>query len=323
MLTRHLPIAASVLGALALWLGMAAAGPGRAAEPLKVGTPEASAFMFAILDVGVEAGFFAKQDLAIDKINFGGGAKLQQAMSAGQIDFAIAGTADLAFIAKGVPEKAVATMAGAPVDMTVIVRDDADIRQLSDLKGKTIGVTTASSLTSWLAMELSRRQGWGADGIKRAYIGDMNAQIASLLVKNVDAIVGPLEGAYILQENGRAKPLVSFGEVIPTFIAHIIYASDAIMKDRPEAVRRFLHGWFETVKFVRANKSEAIRLSQPVTKLSDAAAAKIYDIEVPALSTDGRFDPNALAIIKQSLIDLGLVDRLPADSSLMTEAFLP
>jgi ABC-type nitrate/sulfonate/bicarbonate transport system substrate-binding protein len=183
--------------------------PALALDTLRVGTPEGCAFVFALLDVGMGAGIFARHGLAIQKINFAGGGKLDQGMASGAIDLSISGNAELAFIVKGEPEQAVAAMAGAPVDMTIIVRDDKNVTRPADLKGKTIGVTSATSLTSYLALAFSEREGWGLDGVKRAYIGAMSSAVPALLVKNVDAIVGPVEGGLILAAQGKAHSILS------------------------------------------------------------------------------------------------------------------
>ncbi len=215
-----------------------------AADMVRVGTPEATAFAFSVLDVGVGAGIFKQHDLALQKINFAGGGKMEQGMTSGAIDMSVAGNAELAFVAKGVPQIGVAVTEGAPVDMAVIVRMDHDITSVSELKGKTIGVTSPTSLTSYLALALSQRQGWGNDGVKRAYIGAMTSLIPGLLVKNLDAIIGPVEGGLILASQAKARPLVTFGDM-NVFITHVMCASDLMVKDHPERVRRFVAAWFE------------------------------------------------------------------------------
>src|ERR1700760_4411914 len=72
------------------------AGTAHAADELKVGTPEGTAFMFAVLDVGNGAGIFAKHDLAVEKLNFACGGKLGEAISAGAVDRTISGNPDMA-----------------------------------------------------------------------------------------------------------------------------------------------------------------------------------------------------------------------------------
>jgi NitT/TauT family transport system substrate-binding protein len=96
-----------------------------------------------------------------------------------------------------------------------------------------------------------------------------------------------------------------------------------MIAERPDAVRRFLAGWYETIAFARANKAEAIRYSRPVTGLSEALAEKVYDIEMPTFSADGRFDPVGLEAVKQALVDLGQLKEKPDTKALVTEEFLP
>ena len=292
------------------------------ADKVRVGTPEATAFAFAVIDVGVGAGIFAKHALDVERINFSGGSKLQQGMAAGAIDLSVAGNTELAFVAKGVPEIAVAVTAGAPVDMAVIVRADGEIKSPSDLKNKTIGVSSETSFTSYLALAFSRHQGWGNDDIRRAYIGTGTGQIAGLLVKNVDAIVAPLESGIILESEGKAHPLAGFDDM-RVFIAHVMCASNTLVDQHPDLVRRFVAAWFETVKWMAAHRQETIGLVGPPTGLSPALAAKVYDIEVPALSIDGRFDPEALTATMQSFVEMGLLTHIPQDQPLYTEKFLP
>lgn len=298
-------------------------GTARAADTIRIGTPEGTAFMFAILDVGIGTGIFGKHDLIVEKLNFGGGGKLTEAMIGGAIDMAVSGNADLAFIVKGAPEKAVAVTAAAPVEMAIIVRSDGTITKPADLKGKSIGVTSPTSLTAWLALAFARREGWGPEGVTRVSIGSMSSEVAGLMVKNVDAIIGPVEGAYLLEAKGKALPLLTFGD-LDAFITHALYARDDLIKDHPDRLRRFIAAWFETVAYVRTHKEETIRLSAPATNLPPDIAAKVYDLETPALSTNGRFDPQALEVIMQSFLDLGVLQNLPATTKdLYTEAFLP
>ncbi len=78
-------------------------------------------FGFVPLNVGVAEGYFKSAALDIDEFDFGGGAKQQQAVVAGSIDIAIGGGTDMAFVAKGVPELAVAAITVSPAFMGYIV----------------------------------------------------------------------------------------------------------------------------------------------------------------------------------------------------------
>jgi NitT/TauT family transport system substrate-binding protein len=294
-----------------------------AADKLRVGTPEATGFNFAMLDAGVELGLFQKYGLEIERIDLGGGAKLHQAMIAGSLDIALGGGTDLQFLAKGSPEKGVALMGRSPANLAIVVSSDSPVKTIRDLKAKKIGVSTVGSLTSWLAMEASRQEGWEANGMTIVPLGGMTANLAALAAGTIDAISGSLEVSYVLQAEGRLRILLKGGDVVHDFAASIIYASDATIARRPDAVRRFLKAWFESVRFLHDNKPDAIRIMARIMSMHPAVTEKIYDDEMPSFSLDGRFDQRALAIVKQALLDFGLVDQMPADSALLNERFLP
>ena len=137
------------------------------AETLRVGRPSARGYVGVPLVLGVKYGIFRKYDLDLELLVLGGG-RTAQAMAAGGVDLSVQSGTEMAFLAKGVPAKAVAALAGPPRELVLAVRPDLPIRSAADLKGRTIGVT-GPSLTGWLAAEVSRQQGWGPNGIKMNY----------------------------------------------------------------------------------------------------------------------------------------------------------
>ena len=293
-----------------------------AAETVRIGTSAINSYIFALLDVGASAGIFAKHGITLDRIDFSGGGKLGEAMSAGAIDMALSGSTDLVFIAKGMPAKAVTMVSAAPVDLAIMVRSDGEITKPAQLKDKRIGVTSPTSLTAWLALDFAKRQGWKPTDIHLAYVGGVPSELAALHVKNVDAFVGSTQAGYVLQDKGQGFPLVTF-DYLTTFITHILYASDALIKDHPETVKSVVAAWFDIVNFARDHKDETVRLSMPHTKLPADIAVKTYDVQTPALSLTGRFEPKALTAVAESFVDLHLLDTLPPLAKLYTEKFLP
>src|ERR1700760_211789 len=135
------------------------------AETLRVGKAGREAFSFVPLDIGVRSGIFKQHGLDIEISNFGGDARLQQAMAADSIDIGLGSGPGLAFIAKGSPVKGIAAMAGPPLLFALVVRNDRRVNSVDDLKGKPIGISTVGSITSWLAQQVSRQRGWGNNGM--------------------------------------------------------------------------------------------------------------------------------------------------------------
>ena len=298
------------------------AAPVRGDEKIRVGTPEPSAFVFAALNVGIESGLFTKQGLGVERIDFAGGAKMHQAMTAGALDIITGTGSDMLFLMKGAPERGVAAYANDLNSLSLIVRADSPVKRIEDLKGKTIGTTTAGSFTSWIAMTIAKQHGFAGD-FKPAYLGTMAGLIAGVLSQNVDAIVGTTSGTLVLEKEGKARILAKAGDEITNFIADVIYASEPMMTEHPDALRRFLAAWFDTMRFMKANKAETIRITQKMTKLPDDIASKIYDAEMPTFFTDGHFDRKKLAAVQQALIDVGSVEKAVPEDKLITEKFLP
>jgi NitT/TauT family transport system substrate-binding protein len=293
------------------------------AETLNVAKGGPQSFSFSPVDIGLAEGFFQKRGLALNVSNFDGATKVHQAIASGDIDVALASGPDMAFIAKGSPAKSVAAMAGPPNMMVLVTLPDSPIKGPADMKGKSISVTSAGSLTNWLSHELSRQEGWGPDGINVLSLGGQQAQIAALKTHQSDSMVMDLTAAYKLEEEGQVRLLLKFGSIVPVFHMHVIHASNALIARDPDAVRKFLAAWFETIAFMRANRPETVRISAKVMGVSEHLADRTYQEVMPVLSTDGCFDPKALDVLRRSYVEIGLVDKEPDMSTLYTERFLP
>jgi ABC-type nitrate/sulfonate/bicarbonate transport system substrate-binding protein len=319
---RLRPAIAVVAAAFALAISpMTVASPANALEKLRIGKAVPEAFSFVPLDIGMRKGFFAKNGLEIESIAFAGDARMQQAMASDSLDIALGSGPAMAFIVKGSPIKAVAAMAGPPLLLAIVVRPDGP-KTVADLKGKKISVSTAGSLTYWLVSETSRRQGWGPKGIDIAPMGAMPGQIAALKRGDIDGAIMDIGNAFELEKRGEGRILVRFTD-IKDFHIHVIFATDKLIADRPEAVRGFLRGWFETIAFMRKNKTETVAIAQKVTNKDADITARVYDELMPMFSDDGRFDRGALATLAKSYVELQLLPEAPDPAKLFTESFLP
>ena len=292
-----------------------------AAELLRVGKAVPEAFSFVPLDVGTRKGIFAKNGIEIQSVAFAGDARMQQAMASDSLDIGLGSGPALAFIVKGAPIKAVAAMAGPPLLLAIVVRPDGP-KSVADLKGKKISVSTAGSLTYWLVSETSRRQGWGPKGIEIEPMGAMPGQIAAMKRGDIDGAIMDIGNAFALEKRGEGRILLRFTE-LKDFHIHVIFATDKLIASRPELVRGFLKGWFETIAFMRANKAETVAIAREVTNKDEDITSRSYDELMPMFSDDGRFNPAALATLAKSFVELQLLPTQPDPARLYTEEFLP
>jgi NitT/TauT family transport system substrate-binding protein len=291
-----------------------------AAEMLRVGRPSARGFAGVPLVVGVKHGFFHTQDLDLELLVFGGG-RTAQAMTAGGVDISIQSGTEMAFLAKGVPAKAVAALAGPPRELVLVVRPDLPINSAADLKGRTIGVT-GISLTGWLVSEVSRRQGWGPNGIKLNYAQPASSW-ALMKTRQIDGMAVDLGTALQAERNRDAKILLNFGTDLEAFHVFVAAAHNDLIRTRPDAVRRFLKAWFESIAFMRANKAATVAVSAELQDIEADIASRVYDDVMPEFSSDGKFNDQALATLSRSFVALEMLPQEPDMRALYTEEFLP
>ncbi|HLI19713.1 MAG TPA: ABC transporter substrate-binding protein, partial [Stellaceae bacterium] len=235
-----------IFGALVLCVSQA-----RADDALRVGKAVAGPFDFVPLDIGMEKGFFKGHGIDVAEVDFDGSAKLQQGLGADAIDVGLGSGPELAFVAKGNTDLAIAVFAGPPNSQVLLTRGNGPVHTVADLKGKKIGISTVGSLTDWLLRELARQQGWGPDGITGVALGSESGRTASLRAVTTDGMVIDVSTASKLEKDDVGKIVVHFGTVAPNFIIHAIFATNKAIAERPDVLKRFLVGWFETIDWMR------------------------------------------------------------------------
>jgi NitT/TauT family transport system substrate-binding protein len=311
------------LPVLLLVLALLATTAASGNELVRVGKAQGNAWTFLPVDVGIDQGLFGKQGLDVEVTDLGGDAKVQQALVAGSVDIGLGSGPGMAFLAKGSPAIGVAAFAGPPRNIAAIVLAGSPIRTMADLKGKVIAVSTVGSLSDWLARQMAIQEGWGQEGIKTAPLGAIPASIAALKAKQVDAVVLSTEVGFALEERKEGRVLASMDRYAPHFITHVVFAQKSTVAGNPGLVQRFLKAFFGAIAFMKTHKDETSAVAERVLHQSPVVAAQVYDFEIGMLIDDGRFDPRAVAALKQSYVDMGTLPDKPADDVLFTTQFVP
>ncbi|HXE29759.1 MAG TPA: ABC transporter substrate-binding protein [Stellaceae bacterium] len=316
----------AALAGLAGSLAVLRAVPARAATKLRVGKAVAENWGNVPLDIGMQFGIFEKHGIEVEELIFAGGAKLAQAVTAGEVDIALSGGPDMAYLAKGAPEIAVGTIADTAAFMGISVGSKSTARSIDDLKGKKIGVTSQGSTTYWLVYQLNRAKGWtGDDAAKPIVIGGSPAAgFAGLKTGDIDADVGGTSTGYQLEERGDGRLLIDCSEYVPPIALYLIFASTALVKQNPEAVRGFLKGWYDSIAFMKSHKAESVPIAAKVMGYTPGVAQRMYDTLMAKFSTDGKFNPQAFETLRETFIDMKTLDPNSVDmSKFYTTEFLP
>ena len=264
-----------------------------------------------------------KYGIEAERVEFAGDANMQQALTSASVDFGFGSGPGMAYHSKGVPAVAVAAIAGPPYSFVLMVRPNSPLKSAADLKGRKVGVTTEGSVTQWLVRELSRQQGWGSNGIIDMPLGTIRTQFVALKGGELDASVTTVEtsGNYALEGEGRT--LLTFGDIVKDFHAHIAFARMEHINRNPDLVTRFLKGWFATVKHMKANPAYAIKEAAAGMRYPEKVIETAMDGQFKMLSDDGVFNPRALDVLSKSFVELGILEKEPDRKLMYIDRFVP
>jgi ABC-type nitrate/sulfonate/bicarbonate transport system substrate-binding protein len=244
-------------------------------------------------------------------------------LTSNDLDIGLSTGQDMGFIVKGLPAMTVAAITNVPAESVMLVGPDSTIKTAADLKGKKIAVSNIRGYPAWLAIELSKHEGWGPDGMVIIATGSQPASMALLKTNQVDGWIGDIGTSIELEEAHQGRILLSLGDVVPPFMNNAAYATNALIKSRPDLVRGFLQAWFENIAWATANRQQTVAIMTPILNLKPDTVDQIYVRLMPMQSTDGKFDPKVMAAMRHAIVDLGILDTEPDIGKLYTEEFLP
>jgi NitT/TauT family transport system substrate-binding protein len=145
------------------------------------------------------------------------------------------------------------------------------ITKIEDLKGKTVAVTRAGTVTDVVARSVLPKYGLtpGTD-VKISYLDTQPGQLAALQNKAVDCILVPPP----FDETAVKAGFKLIFDVRPL---NIPYPTDGVvttrryLREQPDMVNRYLKAFVQAVRFAPANPEEAKKILSERTKETDPA----------------------------------------------------
>jgi NitT/TauT family transport system substrate-binding protein len=253
----------------------AASGPylGRAGEtpiPVKVATCAITGG-FVHLYTAVETDIFSKYGLAVEHTLIRGSAAALAALSVGEIQFLYcAADATMPGLASGSGGKIVAVpLVGQPY--VLVAR--SDIRSITDLRGKAIGAGRPGGLPARLTRLALERHGLrpGDDVEARSTAGSQPENLQMLVggLVQATAITPPLDAE--ARRHGL-NVIYEFNDLGLPSIYSALQTSDAMIKNDPQTVQRFVAAIAEVVHFTEKNPAVARQVLQKTLDLEDSDA---------------------------------------------------
>ena len=237
-----------------LWLSLLFVSDKAFAEAIRVGIPGLSA-EFAPVWAARDKGLLKKYNLDTEVIAMQGGTQLVQAMIGGSLDFAVMGGAYLTGAVKGADLVMVAThMDKFPYSSIV----KPAVKRAEDLKGTKLAISRfGSSSDAGLRVSL-QRSGINPDkDVTILQVGGQTERYAALKAGVVDGtvVIPPLSGAAQRAGFNEIFNMTKLGIPYPQ---EGVVASRQYIAKRRDTLLRFLKGFVEAVRDLKADKEFAI-----------------------------------------------------------------
>jgi NitT/TauT family transport system substrate-binding protein len=248
-----------------------------AQEQLKISVGGRGAFDHQISEVGQQQGFFKQHGLTLDlRYSQGGGETLQAVITgAADVGVSVNTRAALAAFAKGAPVRVVGSaMIGATEFWYVPA--NSRIRGLKEAAGKKVAYSATGAATNLMVLGLQELHGVKFQPVAT---GDPAATLARVMSVQVDVgySVPPFAVAELEQQKIR---IVGRGNDLPALarqtVRFIVVNADALAQ-RPDALRRYLQGYRDTVEWLLSSDPQAISAYAGWAGIPESVARRTRD----------------------------------------------
>ncbi len=217
--------------------------------------------------VAQDAGLFAKHGVNVDLKYLAATTAVQGMLGGGEeiglvgnqgIDAKLEG-ADLIYVASGLPVF-VFQLYARP-----------EIKTMADLKGKVAAVTQPAASTDYAMRIVLKRSGLEPDrDVRILYAQDINGVLTAVVSGNAAAGIMSAPTSIRARAAGL-KPLVDVTALKIPFLFTGMLSSPRVVREKNEAVTRFLRGYIEALAVIRKDKETTLRSMGKFLKTADQA----------------------------------------------------
>jgi NitT/TauT family transport system substrate-binding protein len=242
--------------------------------------------------VAVTKGLFKEEGLEVEliQVNPRLGA---MAVINGDVSFTTSFVSTFRGILQGLPLKLV--MVGQKKGVYFLIASP-EMKDVQDLKGKTLGVSTMRGTDHLVTEELLRAKGLDPSLLRAVALGDTAVRAQSVAAGVVQAVTVSPPHDLTLQKMGFH---VLAGPPEIGLPASGLFTSDRLIKENPQVVRRTLRALMKANRFIADNRDQTIGVLLQWIPQSQEIAARSYDLELKATTRDGQMSDVEL----ESLID--------------------
>jgi NitT/TauT family transport system substrate-binding protein len=314
----------------------AAIGLGSWATPAFSQKPEKITYLFPAppllpafgpIQLAKGKGYFSEAGLDVGFAVGRGGVDVAKMVGAGNAPLGgIVADGPIMVRGNGVPVKIVAVFGGKGF-MQLVVREDAGISKPADLKGKTITVMSYQDTTFYALLGLLASVGLTQNDVNIQSVGptgvwEFVATGRSAGMAGVPDWIPPVQAA------GVKVKIIPTDEFFP-HMAQGIAASDKLIKEKPEMVRKFVHAALRGMKDIMDDPDQAaddfVRFV-PEWKGKEGAVKSALNyyakLVYPGQTQLGEVNPERLKGLQAFYLSKGLIQKTTPVDELYSNAFI-
>ena len=268
---------------------------------------------------GVEKGIFAKAGVELEMTNIN---DKVAALISDSIDIADYNTSQsIVALSNGAPVTPVGSMWRTKGAWHVVVSND--IQTVADLKGKKISSGTARSGQELTIRELLSQNGLDPDKDVQLVATESKAAYANLENKEASAIIVTQPYAAMAEEAGIGHTLSTAWKIIPQFHTGLILTSNSYKEKNPEAVRRFLQGYYNTYVYAKNHLDEFIAFAAKTYKVPEPTMRKAIESEIEVWDNDLKINLDNIKATQELQLKWKFQKNYVDISKKIDESFLP
>ena len=208
---------------------------------------------------------------------------LVAALVSGNLHYITSITTSIGGIIGGAPAKILAGVIRNNPDFLIA---KAEIGSIRELKGRKLAVSGFGGASHQRMLIIIRNAGLDPQkDVNIISVGDAGLRLDQLRLGVIDATVLTAPNCFIAERAGF-KSLGSSKDTLPLPAVGLVTLERNI-KERPEQIKKVLRVVLKSMKFLRENREEAVRVAMGWLAIDRDLAERSYDVMLPNYSYDG------------------------------------
>ncbi|WP_108661800.1 ABC transporter substrate-binding protein [Acuticoccus kandeliae] len=248
--------------------------------------------------LGKDSGFYKDAGINLDIRSGNGSSSAHRLVANGDSDFAYGSCGALVTLAsQGAPIVSVAVIDAMGTE-AIIVRPDAGVKEIADLKGKTILTTANAGVNTFFPIVL-KNAGLSADDVHIVNVPD--GALVSSYLQGAGGAVGMLGGlddkpAEIKANGGDTPVTFPYSDFGVNQVGYCISTNTATLAENPDLVKRFVEATVKSYKAAEADPDAAVAAMADIVggtmaeEEGKAQARSVLDVTLGVLYSNANKD---------------------------------